>query len=239
MPDPGKSSTLAIMEMIDNVKIGRCANAVDKNICTGTPESCMQPASFVESVDSCRLHDDLTIQSPIANAQFGKCGGRCVWDDSDCRGQPFSPAKSVSGDECYCEDVEVGACQAPNNGQYYCAVSPKACDSASTFVKTSQLPSSVSCKLTEGGLQRTVSYKVMSHSSMTISSNVFTSSHEKNIGLVVGLTFGGIAALVACILVGRCILGKNKRPGKNVSNSKEDTSFETSPVPESNLPYVA
>ncbi|KAL7565890.1 hypothetical protein ACA910_021478 [Epithemia clementina (nom. ined.)] len=90
----------------------------------------------------------------------GAGGRRCVWDELECDWEggkvyhppqrwpnlgPSSNLPSAEDDDrhnaCLCEHVQTSVCAAPQYGQeddvvyYYCAVSPRACDDPTTFVR--------------------------------------------------------------------------------------------------------
>jgi hypothetical protein len=246
LPDPSKASQVAIMDMIENVSIGRCMSSTG-SYCSGAEAACLDTQTFLPVDPTCRLDDDLLIGSPLMNTIFGKCDDTCKWDDTDCASGTYRPAGSVLGDKCGCEDVMVGACLFGN--EYYCAVSADACDFASTFVKHSELPDNVSCRLTEAGLSRKIADKTINPSSTTMPSASFgksSSGNDKNIGLIVGASVGGVCAvaLLTFLIVKFTARCDKPTPTKSIKKHQdnatqggdEDSNKDTSSV---ELPRVS
>jgi len=127
--------------------------------CTYNAEACAAPAKFTER-STCTIHSDSVNDEPM---YFGQCKSltgessegrdyRCVWQSSECddTNEQYTPASKPMDwyDGCTCENVVTGACQEPNSGEYYCAVSELGCASGHTYITSLQTKSAdLDCRL--------------------------------------------------------------------------------------------
>jgi len=127
--------------------------------CTNIAEACAPPAQYTKR-STCTVHHDSLNDEPM---YFGQCNSltgessegrdyRCVWQSSECdsTNEEYRPASKPMDwyDGCTCENVVTGACQEPNSGEYYCAVSELGCASGHTYINSLQTKSAdLDCRL--------------------------------------------------------------------------------------------
>jgi len=129
--------------------------------CTNIAEACAPPAQYTKR-STCTVHHDSLNDEPM---YFGQCNSltgessegrdyRCVWQSSECdsTNEEYRPASKPMDwyDGCTCENVVTGACQDPNSGEYYCAVSEFGCASNHKYItslETQEVDIELDCRL--------------------------------------------------------------------------------------------
>lgn len=239
-------------------RIGICATSLDQYHCTGHPKGCSIYARFIHNSKFCDLHYNRFPDRSSHLSTWGQCVSKvqnkrtCVWSIDDCPGigetNDYNPV-SISGGDCTCDKVKVGACFGSETNEKTCAVSADACDAFSNYRTWQQLEAQGEspCFLCDTFDKSVEAAPVLTSAGFDDSnsnneSSACSSSSGLGPGDIAAISLSGLLVIVLGIEIYYRLL---RRRNKKKSSQKKETTetnkndFSEVDVPEISLPEIS